>query len=35
MWWHSIDYLKWDGRERGMLAHRGSRLHEVPRLMLW
>ncbi|MGI5290899.1 hypothetical protein ACQEVF_47355 [Nonomuraea polychroma] len=35
MWWHSIDYLKRDGRQRGMLAHRGFWLHRVPRLMLW
>ncbi|WP_433444577.1 hypothetical protein [Nonomuraea sp. CA-141351] len=35
MWWHSIDYLKRDGRQRGMLVHRGFSLHRVPRLMLW
>src|SRR5262245_12335266 len=35
MWWQSIDYLKRDGRQRGMLVHRGIWLHDVPRLMLW
>ncbi|MFI6182559.1 hypothetical protein ACIA8R_44020 [Nonomuraea sp. NPDC051191] len=35
MWWHSTDYLKRDGRQRGMLVHRGFWAHQVPRLMLW
>ncbi|MEU4511755.1 hypothetical protein AB0G05_19865 [Nonomuraea wenchangensis] len=35
MWWHSTDYLKRDGRQRGMLVHRGFWAHQVPRFMLW
>ncbi|RVX40765.1 hypothetical protein EDD27_3189 [Nonomuraea polychroma] len=35
MWWHSIDHLKRDGRQRGLLVHRGFWLNEVPRPILW
>ncbi|MFG2076956.1 hypothetical protein [Nonomuraea maritima] len=35
MWWHSTDYLKRDGRRRGVLLDRGFWWNDVPRLRLW